>query len=200
MVWSLCFQNHNGKRITKIIIDPYEPGGFNGALTYGQIGDIADIIVTSHDHADHNFVRGIPGDYTLIDKAGEYPLSDGEKIETIPVYHDDSKGSERGNNLITVISSESLVLAHLGDLGHRLDPGIISKIGKLDILLLPVGGFFTIDAVTAIEVKNVLGPSVTIPMHYRRKNAGSRLHLSMHSLGVKGTSAFWMHARRNSKG
>lgn len=96
----------------------------------------------------------------------------GEKIETIPVYHDDSKGSERGNNLITVISSESLVLAHLGDLGHRLDPGIISKIGKLDILLLPVGGFFTIDAVTAIEVKNVLGPSVTIPMHYKTEKCG----------------------------
>jgi L-ascorbate metabolism protein UlaG (beta-lactamase superfamily) len=150
----------------QIIIDPYEPGAFDGALSYGKITDQADIVITSHDHADHNYTKDIKGAFTLIHKAGDYTIKE-IKIKMIPVYHDPSQGKERGNNLISVISADGLNLAHLGDLGHALEGGAIKDIGRVDLLLLPVGGFFTIDAGQADKITNTLAPSITIPMHYK---------------------------------
>jgi L-ascorbate metabolism protein UlaG (beta-lactamase superfamily) len=82
---------------TRIIIDPYEPGAFNGALSYGSIQDEADIVITSHEHADHNYIKDIKGKYDHISQAGAYEIKD-VKIETIPVFHDTSEGKERGRN------------------------------------------------------------------------------------------------------
>jgi L-ascorbate metabolism protein UlaG (beta-lactamase superfamily) len=151
---------------TKIIIDPYEDGSFNGALTYGKIKDEADIVITSHDHADHNYIKDLPGKYTHISKKGSYDAKD-LKIRMIPAFHDESAGKERGRNLISVIAADGLVLAHMGDLGHLLNAGELKEIGRVDIMLLPVGGFFTIDAATAHKVMKAVGPAITIPMHYK---------------------------------
>ena len=150
----------------RIIIDPYESGGFEGALGYGKIADEADIVITSHDHGDHNYTQDLKGKYTLINKAGDYTIK-GVKIKMIPVFHDPSQGRERGKNLISVISADGLTLAHLGDLGHDLEGATLKDMGRIDVLLLPVGGFFTIDAGQADKIANTLKPAITIPMHYK---------------------------------
>ena len=150
----------------RIIIDPYEPGAYDGALAYGKIDEEADIVLTSHDHADHNYVKTISGKYVLVDKAGEYDIQ-GVKITAFPSFHDNSAGKERGNNLIFVIAADNLILAHTGDIGHALDADLLKKIGKVDIVLLPVGGFFTIDAAEASKMAKELAPRVVIPMHYK---------------------------------
>ncbi len=151
---------------TRIIIDPYQSGFSGGSLSYGKIADEADIVITSHDHGDHNYVKDIRGKYDHIRAEGNYEIRN-LKIKLIPTFHDSSKGKERGNNLISVIATDGLTLAHLGDLGH--DPGreILRIIGVVDILLLPVGGFYTIDAAAAAKIMNDISPKVTIPMHYR---------------------------------
>lgn len=150
----------------RIIIDPYESGAYDGALAYGKIDEEADIILTSHDHADHNYIKTIPGKYVLVDKAGEYDMR-GVKIKAFPTFHDKSAGKERGSNLIFVIAADDLILVHTGDIGHALDGDLLEKIGKTDILLLPVGGFFTIDAAEASKMVTELAPHVIIPMHYK---------------------------------
>jgi L-ascorbate metabolism protein UlaG (beta-lactamase superfamily) len=151
---------------TKIIIDPYEAGSFNGALAYGKITDEADVVITSHDHADHNYIKDIPGKYIHIDKEGSREIKD-VIIKDIPTFHDDTGGKERGRNLISVIAADDLVVAHLGDIGHNLMQDDLKKIGKVDVLLMPVGGFYTIDASTAVGIMDQIKPSITIPMHYK---------------------------------
>jgi L-ascorbate metabolism protein UlaG (beta-lactamase superfamily) len=151
---------------TRIILDPYESGAFDGALSYGKIADEADIVITSHDHADHNDTKDIKGSFTLIKQPGDYTVKDA-KIKTIPTYHDPSQGKERGNNLISLIEVDGLKLAHMGDLGHELESDTLKTLGKVDILLLPVGGFFTIDPAQAARITNALTPTFTLPMHYK---------------------------------
>ncbi len=156
---------------TSIIIDPYKPGAFNNALTYGPIKDKADVVITSHDHEDHNYTKDIPGEYALIKEAGTYEIKD-LKIKTIATFHDPSEGKERGDNLVSIIKADNMVLVHLGDLGHNLNNALLKEIGKVDILLLPVGGLFTIDAAEATELMNVVKPVITIPMHYKTQKCG----------------------------
>lgn len=150
----------------KIIVDPYQSGAFGGALSYGKITDKADIVLTSHDHDDHNHIKDIKGKFTHIRKAGIHIVQD-VTIKAIPSHHDASRGAERGNNLIFVIEADGLVVAHAGDLGHTLAKDIIREIGKIDVLFLPVGGFYTIDAREATKVMNDIKPAVTIPMHFK---------------------------------
>ncbi len=91
----------------------------------------------------------------------------GVRITAIPTFHDPSQGTERGRNLVFVIEADGLKVVHLGDLGHLLDREVIAQIGKTDVLMLPVGGFFTIDAEAATRVMNDIKPSVAIPMHFK---------------------------------
>lgn len=134
-----AFRITTGKEI-RIIIDPYESGAFNGALSYSKIDEEADIVLISHDHADHNYVKNIKGKYILIDKAGEDDTL-GIKVEALETFHDKSSGRERGRNLIFVITADDLILVHMGDIGHALDGELLKTIGKVDIVLLPVGDF-----------------------------------------------------------
>jgi L-ascorbate metabolism protein UlaG (beta-lactamase superfamily) len=156
---------------TRIIIDPYEHGFSNGALTYRTIDDEADIVITSHNHGDHNYIKSIRGKFDHIKKQGSYEVK-GVKLETIPTFHDTSSGKERGDNLLTIISADGIKLLHLGDLGHDLDPETLKKIGKVDVLFLPVGGYYTIDAQAATKVMNNIRPAITIPMHYKTEKCG----------------------------
>lgn len=150
----------------RIIIDPYEPGFGNGGLAYGRITDGADLVLTSHDHGDHNYVQDIKGKYTRISEEGSYDVS-GVRVTAVPSFHDNSKGKERGKNLMFVVEADGLRIVHAGDLGHPLDSAILQKIGSVDLLLLPVGGFYTIDASAATDVMNALKPRLTIPMHFK---------------------------------
>ena len=151
---------------TRIITDPYQSGSFGGALCYDKITDETDIVLSSHSHNDHNYTEDIKGDFIKIDKPGSYVFSD-LKIRAIPTFHDLSKGSERGGNLVFVLDADGLTIVHAEDLGHMLEKETVQEIGKADILLIPVGGFYTIDAAQATRVMTNLEPAITIPMHYK---------------------------------
>lgn len=125
----------------------------------------ADVLLISHGHDDHNNVTGVSGDPYLIDMPGEYE-SNGVMIEGIPSWHDDKQGAERGANTIFSLTVEGIHVVHCGDLGHKLDDATLERLGNVDILMIPVGGHFTIDAKTAIDIMKKVQPRVTIPMHY----------------------------------
>ena len=152
----------------RIVTDPYN------AETGYPVHDIrADAVLVSHGHGDHSAVENVKGWSVKIDRPGSYTLSPGVTVEAIPCFHDDVQGAKRGSNLIFVLKAEGLTVAHLGDLGHLPDADLAAKVGPVDILMIPVGGFFTIDADTAVDVVRLLKARVILPMHYRTEaNAG----------------------------
>ena len=126
----------------------------------------ADIITVSHDHHDHNNIAALRGTPFIIDCAGEYDRK-GILIEGIDSYHDEKKGEERGNNIIYRIEVDDISVAHLGDLGTVLDNTQLEKLVGTDVLLIPVGGKYTLDAKKAVEVISQIEPRIVIPMHYK---------------------------------
>jgi L-ascorbate metabolism protein UlaG (beta-lactamase superfamily) len=150
----------------KILTDPYEPGGYGGALAYGKIPDEVDLVLISHDHADHNFTQHLKGKPKVVKGAGNHKVK-GIEIKGTATYHDTSHGKERGTNVVFCFETDGIALCHLGDLGHPLSDKERSEIGNVDILFIPVGGFYTIDAKTATEVVKKINPRVTIPMHFK---------------------------------
>jgi L-ascorbate metabolism protein UlaG (beta-lactamase superfamily) len=155
----------------KIITDPYESGAFGGQLTYGQIKDQADIVIISHDHADHNDIKSLPGSPEIVKGSGSKSVQ-GISIKGISTYHDSSKGSERGDNTIFTLSLDGMKICHLGDLGHILSEKELAEIGPVDLLLIPVGGYFTIDPKEATRVAEQIKPKILIPMHFKTKKCG----------------------------
>ena len=147
----------------KIITDPYETGP---DLTYGEITESADIVTVSHDHHDHGNVAAVKGNPEVVSRAGSAKAK-GIEVKGIASYHDDAGGRLRGNNIIFCFEVDGIRVCHLGDLGHLLDDKQVKEIGSVDILLIPVGGYYTIDAKAATQVCNQLKPRVIIPMHYK---------------------------------
>lgn len=155
----------------KIITDPYEPGGFGGEVKYKPIKEVADIVLISHEHSDHNYTQTIQGSPTIVRTLGESNVK-GIAFKGIPSYHDETSGSERGKNTIYTFLSDGIKFCFLGDLGHPITPELKASIGEIDILLIPVGGVFTIDSNGASNVVNSLEPKVVIPMHYKTPGIG----------------------------
>jgi L-ascorbate metabolism protein UlaG (beta-lactamase superfamily) len=155
----------------KIITDPYESGAYGGQLAYGQIKDQSDIALTSHDHADHNDTKSLPGSPQIVKSSGSKTVK-GISFKGISTYHDSSKGSERGTNTIFTFSVDGIRICHLGDLGHILSEKELAEIGPVDILLIPVGGYFTIDSKEATRVAEQLKAKVLIPMHFKTEKCG----------------------------
>jgi L-ascorbate metabolism protein UlaG (beta-lactamase superfamily) len=153
----------DGKRI---VFDPYESGSFGGALAYGPIEGEYDLAVVSHDHADHCCESVTSRARRVVDSAGEFDF-EGIRITTVPTFHDESKGSERGKNLISVIEAEDVRIAHLGDLGHPLSDEEFGALEGVDVLLVPVGGYFTIDAEAAAQIIGRVRPRMAVPMHFK---------------------------------
>jgi L-ascorbate metabolism protein UlaG (beta-lactamase superfamily) len=146
---------------TRIITDPYKP---DDALKYSNIEESADIVTVSHDHSDHNNVAAVRGNPQEVRGTTE---AKGIKIKGIPTAHDDTGGSQRGSNTIFCFEVDGLNICHFGDLGHPLSSTQLAELGKVDVLLTPVGGFFTIDAQTAGKISDQLKPRVIIPMHFQ---------------------------------
>lgn len=156
------FTAENG---TKIVIDPYK------MFCYKLPELDANIVTVSHNHSDHNNVGAVKGDFVLIKDPGVFS-QEGIGIKGVQTFHDNVSGAKRGKNIVYNFRIDGLNVCHCGDLGHLLNPEQIKEIGKVDILLLPVGGRATLDAGGAAEVMKQLGPAVVIPMHYRTKAMG----------------------------
>lgn len=142
----------------KIITDPYET---KGDLSYREIEESADIVTVSHDHFDHNNVAAIRDNPKIFRKIGKSDI-EGIKFRGITCFHDNFEGKERGKNIISCFEVDGVKLCHLGDLGHQLSDEQISEIGPVDVLLVPVGGVFTIDAKVATELCYQLRPKIVI--------------------------------------
>jgi L-ascorbate metabolism protein UlaG (beta-lactamase superfamily) len=147
---------------TRVLMDPFGKG-----LGYKVPQVQADIVTTSHDHFDHNNIAAVKGNFYHIDTRGIYTHKD-IGINGILTCHDKVQGARRGSNVVFTFSVDGLCVCHCGDLGHVLTPEQVNGIGKVDVLMVPVGGTFTINAAEALEVRSQLNPAITIPMHYRR--------------------------------
>lgn len=151
---------------SKIIFDPYQSGAYDGALKYGPITGEYDLAVVSHDHADHSDPGVTSKAVNLVDGAGTFDF-EGVRVISKPTYHDESGGSERGKNLMSVVELDGMRVAHLGDLGHTLETEDLEALGTVDVLLIPVGGHFTINAATAAGLVGEMDPRIVIPMHFK---------------------------------
>jgi L-ascorbate metabolism protein UlaG (beta-lactamase superfamily) len=151
---------------TRIITDPYTPGAFG--LEYGPIAEEADIVTVSHDHADHNNVADVKGKPQIVRGAGAHEAK-GIRFKGVAAFHDPSSGSQRGSNTMFCFAVDGVNVCHLGDLGHDLDDRAGADVGPVDVLLIPVGGNFTIDAAVASRVCDKLKPKIVIPMHFQNE-------------------------------
>ncbi len=161
-----CFKL-KGKNAT-VILDPFDPD-FTGLKLPKDLS--ADVVLTSHDHKDHNFVSAV----TKVDgslppvfsRPGEYEVS-GAVITGINSFHDNADGAEKGKNTIFHLLFDNLDIVHLGDLGQsKLTEEQVAEIGQTDILLIPVGSIYTIDVKSASEIISQLEPKIIIPMHFQ---------------------------------
>ena len=158
-----CFkiQDKTGSEGITLVTDPYDKSTGLKVPNFE-----ADIITISHDHADHNNAKALRGTPFIIDTAGEYDIKN-VSIQGIESYHDEKEGKERGLNIIYQISMDNISLVHLGDLGHVLDNKQLEILQGTDILLIPVGGKYTLNAKKAVEVITQIEPRIVIPMHYK---------------------------------
>jgi len=145
----------------KIVTDPFDPE-YTG-LPFAKTE--ADILTISHDHRDHNFKDGIKGEPLVLDWPGEFEKN-GVRINGYDSFHDANGGTERGDNVMYKFEADGFSVLHLGDLGHLLSEDKIEMIGEVDVLLIPVGGKYTINPIEAVKTINKIEPRIIIPMHY----------------------------------
>lgn len=152
-------ENEKGKLIA---FDP-----FDESVGYRLPRLEPDIVLISHAHFDHSNASLFPDGTTIIAQAGSYiPVLD-VKVTGIDTFHDDKQGILRGGNVCFKVETDNLTFLHLGDLGHALEDSHLKQIGRVDVLFLPVGGHYTIDAFWAKRIKEQISPRITIPMHYK---------------------------------
>jgi L-ascorbate metabolism protein UlaG (beta-lactamase superfamily) len=146
---------------TRIAIDPFGP-----QVGYPVPELLCQVALITHGHADHANVDALRGDPTIIRTAGRHEAAGivFRAIETL--HYDDPKDAARGKNLVFVFEAQGITFCHLGDLGHVLTDQQVKDIGPVDVLMIPVGGYYTIDAEKAWKVIDQLKPKVVIPMHY----------------------------------
>ncbi|MFH1427695.1 MAG: MBL fold metallo-hydrolase [Patescibacteria group bacterium] len=149
----------------------------------------ADIVTVSHDHFDHNNIKSLRGNPYVVKGAGEYDIH-GVLVEGVESYHDSKNGAEKGKNIMCRIEVDDISIVHLGDLGHILDNKQLERLAGADILLIPVGGVYTIDSKKAVEVVSQIEPRIVIPMHYKVKGLKVDIETAdkfIKELGIKPT-------------
>ncbi len=159
-----CFQisvSNSKDHSADIVIDPFDQ---ETGLKLPNLS--ADILLITHQHHDHNNVKGVKGYPFVADSPGEYEIKE-VFIRGIPAFHDDKEGKEKGRNTIYTIEAEGLKFCHLGDLGQKeLTDEQLEKIGAVDVLMIPVGGEYTISCNEAGKIISQIEPKIVIPMHY----------------------------------
>ena len=146
----------------RMVTDPYGDG-----CGYPVRKLRADTALVSHGHHDHNAVENLEGVTLTVDRPGEYTPAQGIRITALESFHDDTQGSQRGKTLLFLVEAEGLRIVHLGDLGCALDNNQLEQLKKPDILMIPIGGFYTIGAEQAKQTAEQLGAGIILPMHYR---------------------------------
>jgi len=146
----------------RIVTDPYD-----GSCGYPLKKITADIALISHHHHDHDAVGNLKGSPVIVDTAGSFMPQQDVKITAVRGFHDDEGGKKRGETLMFLIEAEGLRIVHLGDLGCTLNAEQSECLKKPDVLMIPVGGFYTIDAELAAKTAEQLGAGIILPMHYR---------------------------------
>jgi L-ascorbate metabolism protein UlaG (beta-lactamase superfamily) len=148
-----------------ILTDPYAPQ--TGYAPLKPRADSPAIVTVSHEHADHNATNEVPGKFEVVRGAGAKTIK-GIAITGIAASHGVSpEGQSRGADTIFVLQVDGLRICHLGDLGTLLSAGQLKQIGRVDVLMIPVGGYYTIDAAKAWKVIAQLKPRIVLPMHYK---------------------------------
>lgn len=165
-------------RTAAIVCDPYDSYvGFKMPKVEGEI------VTVSHGHRDHSFIEGVKGEPFVISEPGEYEIKEVE-ILGFSTSHDEESGSERGGNVVYHFKIDNLGIVHLGDLGHKLSPERVEALNEVDVLLVPVGGVYTIDAAGAHEVIDQIEPKIVIPMHFKTKKHDAEVFGKVEGLEV----------------
>ncbi len=148
---------------TAIVADPY------GHVGYDMPEVAAHAVTVSHNHHDHNNVGAVSGSPVVFDSPGIYDFR-GVRITGIESAHDGENGAARGSNIIFKYRMDGLDICHLGDIGEDCTPALIESIMPVDVLMIPVGGNYTLDAAQAKEYVDMLMPDIVLPMHYKTKS------------------------------
>jgi L-ascorbate metabolism protein UlaG (beta-lactamase superfamily) len=148
---------------TKVLMDPFKS---DSHLAYRQVSEKVDLVTVSHEHADHNYTEALPGKPEIM-KGDTDKTVKGIGVRGINVMHDDEGGKKLGVNTAFCILIDGVRVCHLGDLGHRLSAAHLDAIGKVDVLLIPIGSVFTIDVEIANVICEDIKPHIAIPMHYK---------------------------------
>jgi len=186
-----CFQisfSPSKDETVRVLIDP-----FDDSIGLAMPSLSAEIVLITHNHSDHNNIKRVKGSPFLVSGAGEYEIKK-IFIEGISSFHDDSEGKERGGNTIYTIEGENIRFCHLGDLGQKqLSEEQLEKIGIVDVLMIPVGGTYTIDALSAQKIISQIEPKIVIPMHYAVPNLKIKLDRVENFLKAFGKSQLVPH-------
>lgn len=150
---------------TSVVCDPY-----SSEVGFDMPEVSADAVTVSHRHYDHDAVDKVSGSPVIIDNESGYELT-GVNIDAVKSFHDGSRGKMRGENFIFKFRMDGIDVCHLGDLGEACSPDLIETVLPVDVLLIPVGGKYTIDAEMAKEYVDRLMPDIVVPMHYRTKES-----------------------------
>lgn len=161
-------------KTARIVTDPYDPTMVGLKFPKTE----ADVVTISHHHKDHDQFKNVSGVNgvapLMIDMPGEFEKM-GVRIFGFQTFHDKTSGSERGENIMYKFESEGMSLLHCGDLGLIPEESFLETIGEVDVLLVPVGGFYTIDSDEAVSLVKKIEPSIVIPMHYKTEKSPSDL-------------------------
>ena len=150
---------------TTIVTDPY-----NSYVGFSMPQVSADVVTVSHKHKDHSAVENVQGNPQVIDSVGAWEIG-GVGITALQSYHDNDKGAKRGENTIYLYRMDGIDICHMGDIGQELSVNLGESIGSVNVLMIPVGGNYTIDAEQAKEYVDFLMPDIVIPMHYKTENS-----------------------------
>jgi L-ascorbate metabolism protein UlaG (beta-lactamase superfamily) len=145
----------------RVLTDP-----FNDKVGYPVPRVEADLVTVSHQHFDHSHTAAVQGRFTVFDTPGRFSVR-GVDIHGYPTFHDADEGHQRGNNVLFKISVDGIHIIHCGDLGHVLTPEQADGMGAVHVLMVPVGGTYTIGAGEATELVRLLNPAIILPMHFK---------------------------------
>ncbi len=148
---------------TRIVTDPY------GDIGYAFPHVSADCVTVSHGHYDHAEVSAVAGTPRILSSAGDFRVGD-VAIAAFPCWHDDAGGRKRGPNLAFRFTADGVTVCHLGDIGEACNAAFVQRLGHIDVLLVPVGGVYTVDAAGAKAYVDAIRPACTVPMHYKTED------------------------------